>query len=62
MTMVRMDQFISGINDGKVLDKVTFELLAFDDVGNVTTESTKVFTLLSTMDILTGRALSPPSA
>ena len=41
MTMVRMDKFISGINDGKVLDDLLFELFAFDDEINVTTQKYK---------------------
>ncbi len=35
MTMVRLDKFISGINDGKVLEDVTFELMGYDHDGNI---------------------------
>jgi hypothetical protein len=33
--MVRLDNFVSGIRDGNILDKVTFELFAHDKDGKV---------------------------
>lgn len=35
MTMVRLDRFISGIQDGSVLEDVTFKLLGYDQEGKV---------------------------
>jgi len=34
-TMVRLDQFISGVRDGYLLQDVGFELLDYDRLGNV---------------------------
>ena len=33
--MVRLDSFIAGIRDGRVLDDVSFELLALDKKGRI---------------------------
>ena len=35
MTMVRLDRFVSGIQDGSILEDVTFELLGYDQNGKV---------------------------
>ena len=35
MTMVRLDRFISGIQDGTILEDITFELLGYDQDGKV---------------------------
>lgn len=49
-TMVRFDEFISGIRDGTVLENMEFELFELDKDGNTVSNIT-VCMLFVTMDI-----------